>query len=69
MTTGTKLAELLKRTEVTYENMSIIDNERPKLDLQEAEEVEIQVKYEGYLKKCKEQQVEKFKKIRRKIIA
>ena len=60
LTTGTKLAELLKRTEVTYENMSIIDNERPKLDLQEAEEVEIQVKYEGYLK-MQEQQVEKFK--------
>ena len=50
LTTGTKLAELLKRTEVTYENMSIIDKERPKLDLQEAEEVEIQVKYEEYLK-------------------
>ena len=68
MTTGTKLAELLKRTEVTYENMSIIDNERPKLDLQEAEEVEIQVKYEGYLK-MQEQQVEKFKKLEEKIIA
>lgn len=67
LTTGTKLAELLKRTEVTYENMSIIDNERPKLDLQEAEEVEIQVKYEGYLK-MQEQQVEKFKKLEEKLL-
>ncbi len=67
LTTGTKLAELLKRTEVTYENMSIIDKERPKLDLQEAEEVEIQVKYEGYLK-MQEQQVEKFKKLEEKLL-
>ena len=67
LTTGTKLAELLKRTEVTYENMSIIDNERPKLDLQEAEEVEIQVKYEEYLK-MQEQQVKKNKKLEEKLL-
>ena len=67
LSTGTKMAELLKRTEVTYENMAVIDEERPELDLQEAEEVEIQVKYEGYLK-MQEQQVEKFKKLEEKLL-
>ena len=67
LSTGTKMAELLKRTEVTYENMAVIDEDRPELDLQEAEEVEIQVKYEGYLK-MQEQQVEKFKKLEEKLL-
>ena len=67
LSTGTKMAELLKRTEVTYENMVVIDEDRPELDLQEAEEVEIQVKYEGYLK-MQEQQVEKFKKLEEKLL-
>lgn len=41
---------LLKRTELTYENMSEIDDERPELPRDVAQEVEIQVKYEGYIK-------------------
>ena len=65
--TGTKLAELLKRTEITYQNMAEIDLERPELTLQEAEEVEIQVKYEGYIK-LQEQQVDKFKKLEEKLL-
>ena len=60
LTTGTKMAELLKRTELDYEKLASIDPERPELTLQEKEEVEIQVKYEGYIK-MQEAQVEKFK--------
>ena len=67
LSTGSKLAELLKRTEVTYENMAIIDEKRPELTRQEMEEVEIQVKYEGYIK-MQEQQVEKFKKLEEKLL-
>ncbi len=67
LTTGTKLSELLKRTEVTYEKMSIIDKNRPILTKQETEEVEIQIKYEGYIK-MQEQQVEKFKKLEEKVL-
>ena len=48
--TGTKLSELIKRTELTYKSLEPIDLERPKLSKQEAEEVEIQIKYEGYIK-------------------
>ena len=67
LSTGTKMSELLKRTEITYENLKEIDDERPILAKQEAEEVEIQLKYEGYIK-MQEQQVEKFKKLEEKLL-
>lgn len=47
--TGIKLSDLLKRTELTYENLAPIDDERPNLTKMEKEEVKIQVKYEGYI--------------------
>ena len=59
---GVKLADLLKRTELNYDKLSIIDIERPELSKAEAQEVEIQVKYEGYIK-MQEEQVKKFKKL------
>lgn len=65
LTTGIKMSELLKRPEITYKVLREIDTERPELTSQEAEEVEIQVKYEGYIK-LEEAQVEKFKKLEAK---
>lgn len=67
LTTGTKMSELLKRTELDYDKLAFIDPERPELTLQEREEVEIQVKYEGYIK-MQEEQVEKFKKMETKLL-
>ena len=67
LTTGSKLAELLKRTEITYASLAEIDENRPELPEQVKEEVEIQVKYDGYIK-LQEMQVEKFKKMEKKII-
>jgi len=67
LTTGTKMAELLKRTEINYNMLEKIDQERPKLTKQEQEEVEIQIKYEGYIK-LQEAQVEKFKKLETKLL-
>ncbi len=67
ITTGIKLAELLKRTEITYQDLEIVDKDRPKLSLSEIEEIQIQVKYEGYIK-MQEAQVEKFKKLEQKLI-
>ena len=67
LTTGSRLSELLKRTEITYDSLKTIDKERPELGEQVKEEVEIQVKYEGYIK-LQEAQVEKFKKMERKLI-
>ncbi|TDT50492.1 tRNA uridine-5-carboxymethylaminomethyl(34) synthesis enzyme MnmG [Fonticella tunisiensis] len=59
---GAKLYELLKRPELTYENTSGMDKERPILPFDVCEEVEIQIKYEGYIEK-QMQQVEQFKKL------
>ncbi len=67
LSTGTTLAELLKRTEITYEELSKIDENRPNLNKAEKEEVEIQIKYEGYIK-MQEEQVEKFKKTETKLL-
>ncbi len=67
LTTGTKMAELLKRTELNYEDLAQIDENRPDLSIQEKEEVEIQIKYEGYIK-MQEAHVEKFKKLEQKIL-
>ncbi len=64
---GTKISELLKRTEITYENIKELDKERPDLDRQVREEVEIMVKYEGYIEMQK-RQVEGFKKLEKKIL-
>ena len=67
LATGTKLAEILKRTEIKYKDMEEIDKERPNLSIQEKEEVEIQIKYEGYIK-MEEEQVAKFKKMEERIL-
>ncbi len=63
ITTGVKLSDLLKRTELDYEKLGEIDENRPN-DLSYAikKEAEIQVKYEGYIN-LEEKQVEKFKKL------
>lgn len=63
--TGSKMSELLKRTELSYEDLKAIDNNRPDLDIAVKEEVEIQIKYEGYIK-MEEEQVEKFEKMETK---
>lgn len=67
ITTGVKMSDLLKRTELTYENLSEIDNDRPELSEVEKKQVEIQIKYEGYIK-LQEAQVEKFKKLEKKLL-
>ena len=67
ITTGSKLSELLKRAEITYASLGAIDKDRVDLPEQVKEEVEIQIKYEGYIK-LQEAQVEKFKKMERKLL-
>ena len=67
LSTGSKLSELLKRTEITYNSLKEIDENMPELSKQEKEEVEIQLKYEGYIK-LQEEQVKKFKKMEKKLI-
>ena len=65
LSTGSKMAELIKRTELNYDALKEIDDDRPELAPAEKEEVEIQIKYEGYIK-MEEEQVKKFKKLENK---
>ena len=65
LTTGSKLSEILKRTEISYEDLKEIDYDRIELPKQVKEEVEIQIKYEGYIK-MEEDRVKKFKKMENK---
>ena len=67
ITTGTKLSDLIKRTELDYYKLSEIDNERPMLTKEEEEEVNIEIKYEGYIK-LQLEQIEKFKNLESKVI-
>lgn len=67
ISTGVRLSELLKRSELTYEDLKIIDLDRPNLTVAEKEEVQIQIKYEGYIK-MQVAQVEKFKKLEEKLL-
>ncbi len=62
ITTGVKMSDLLKRTELDYSKLEEIDENRPLIEKSVAEEVNIAVKYEGYIK-LEEAQVEKFKKL------
>ena len=64
---GVKLIELLKRSELSYKVLEKLDEVRPELTRQEAEQVEIQIKYEGYIK-LQLEQVKKFKKLETKML-
>ncbi len=56
-----RLADLLRRPQVTYEDLMPFDSDRPELPLSVTQEVEIQIKYAGYLAR-QQKQVEEFQK-------
>ncbi len=62
---GISLLELLKRPEITYDDVAVIDDVRPKLSAHQKTMMEVQIKYEGYIIK-QQQQIEKFKKLEHK---
>ena len=64
---GTTLAELIRRPELSYEKLAPIDTERPDLPYDVREQVDINIKYEGYIKR-QLRQVEQFKKLENKKI-
>ncbi len=65
---GMTLEELLKRPEISYNALKEIDKNMPKLPDAVTEQVEISIKYEGYIKR-QMQQVEQFKKLEKKKLA
>lgn len=67
LSTGIKLAELIRRPELSYEEIAPFDKERPILEKTHWQQAEIAVKYEGYIKRQYEQ-VERFAKNEKKMI-
>ena len=51
LSTGAKLADLLKRPQVSYQDLTAVDRDRPKYSTAIFEAVEIELKYEGYIKR------------------
>lgn len=62
ITTGVRLIELMKRPQLGYDALKSIDKTRPQLDPNIFEQVEIEIKYEGYIQK-QLKQVEQMKKL------
>lgn len=65
--TGTTIGELIRRPELNYEMLKVIDSNRPELPEGVREQVNINIKYEGYIKR-QLKQVEQFKKLEKKKI-
>ena len=63
--TGATLAELVRRPELDYEMLAELDDKRPDISSDTAEQVNINIKYEGYIRRQK-QQVAQFKKLESK---
>jgi len=60
VTSGVSLSDLLKRPEIKYKDLSVVDINRPKLNDAVTFTVEVDIKYEGYLK-LEKQKIDKFK--------
>ncbi len=65
--TGCKMLELLKRPQITYDDLAPFDPERPDLPYEVFEQVQIMIKYEGYIKK-QEAQINEMRRIECKTI-
>ena len=68
LNTGTTLTELIRRPELDYEKLAPIDKERPELPYDVVEQVNINIKYDGYIVR-QIKQVEHYKKLENKKIA
>ena len=67
LNTGVTLTELIRRPELDYEKLAPIDKERPELAYDVVEQVNINIKYDGYISR-QIKQVEQFKKLEKKLI-
>ena len=65
--TGCKMLELLKRPQITYDDLAPFDTKRPELPYEVFEQVQIMIKYEGYIKK-QEAQIKEMRRIESKKI-
>ena len=65
--TAASIADLIRRPELGYDVLAEIDENRPTLPKEVTEQVEIFIKYEGYIER-QQKQVEDFKKIERRVL-
>ncbi len=67
VSTGVKLGELLKRPQISYQDLDGVDCDRPELPLEILESVEIELKYEGYIRRQKAG-IEEMRRVESKIL-
>lgn len=67
ITTGVKLVDLIKRPQLSYEALTEVDKNRPDIDSNIFEQIEVEVKYEGYIKK-QLSQVEQMRRMEKKLL-
>ena len=67
LNTGTTLADLIRRPELDYDKLAPIDSNRPKLPQEVTDQVNILIKYDGYITR-QVKQVEKFKRLEKKLL-
>ena len=65
LSSGIKLAQLIRRPQLSYEGLKFVDKDRPELPEQVKEQVELMIKYEGYIK-IQLEQVEAMRKLEKK---
>ena len=65
--TGAKLAQIIRRPQCSYEATAFLDKERPELSKEVCEQVDLSIKYEGYIK-IQLEQVEQMRKLERKAL-
>ena len=68
LSSGIKLAQLIRRPQLSYEGLNFVDSHRPELPEQVKEQVELQIKYEGYIK-IQLEQVEAMRKLEKKTLS
>ncbi len=64
---GINMAELIRRPEITYDSLAPVDKNRPELSFEVREQVEIRIKYEGYIRR-QLSEVEEMRHMERRII-
>ena len=67
MTTGMRLSDLIKRPQLTYDELAPFDKERPELSFAVKEKVEVEIKYEGYISR-QQAQVNEMLRLENKLI-
>lgn len=67
LSTGVKLDDLIRRPQISYADLAPFDKFRPDLPLDVAEKVEVEIKYEGYLKR-QQAQINELKRLEKRLL-